>query len=209
LRATPAPTSRKLAPVLLGPFNPRPDFGPEEADSVASVWGLYLFVGVVSIIFGAIILSVDWSVDSLAAFVGVLFLIQGAAFVVTKPLDGGDRSTNVVAGLLAAGAGLALLVWPDKGLYTLGVFVGIFVISSGVLHVVGAFANRHVPHWWLSLALGLIELPIGIWAIRRPGLTIAVVVTLTGVWAIVTGVWQCVVAFEVRNLARRFRPRPA
>jgi len=206
LRATPARTRRKLAPVLLAPFNPRTEFGPDEAESVASVWGLYLFVGVVSIIFGAIILSVDWSVESLAAFVGVLFMIQGAAFVVTKPLDGGDRTTNVVAGLLAAGAGLALLVWPDKGLYTLGVFVGIFVVSSGVLHVVGAFANRHVPHWWLLLALGLIELPIGIWALRRPGLTIAVVVTLTGVWAIVTGVWQCVVAFEVRNLARRFRP---
>jgi uncharacterized membrane protein HdeD (DUF308 family) len=191
--------------VLLSPFSSRTEFGPEEAESVASVWGLYLFSGVVSIIFGAVILSVDWGVDSLAAFVGTLFIIQGAAFVVTKPLDGGDRTTNVVAGLLAAGAGLALLVWPDKGLYTLGVFVGIFVLASGVVRTVGAFANRHLPHWWLALALGLFEVVIGIWALRRPGLTIAVVVTLTGAWAIVVGIWQCVVAFEVRNLPRRLR----
>jgi uncharacterized membrane protein HdeD (DUF308 family) len=59
------------------------------------------------------------------------------------------------------------------------------------------------------LILGLIELPIGIWAMRRPGLTLAVLITLTGVWAIVTGVWQCLIAFEVRNLPKRLRPRSA
>jgi uncharacterized membrane protein HdeD (DUF308 family) len=55
------------------------------------------------------------------------------------------------------------------------------------------------------LALGLVEIPIGIWALRRPGLTLAVIVTLAGVWAIVTGVWQIMMAFEVKNLPRRLR----
>lgn len=195
--------------MLLSPVSTRTDFGLEEAESVASVWWVFLLSGLVSLVFGGIILAVDWGVDSLAAFIGALFIIEGAAFLITKPLDGGDRTTNVIAGLLAAGAGVALLVWPDKGLYTLGVFVGIFVLSSGVLHIVGAFVNRHAPHWWLVLALGLIEVPIGIWAMRRPGLTLAVIVTLAGVWAVVTGIWQCVIAFEVRSLAKRLRPRAA
>lgn len=195
--------------MLLSPVSSRTDFGLEEAEGLASVWWVYLLGGVISLVFGAIILSVDWSVDGLAAFVGTLFIIEGAAFLITKPLDGGDRVTNVIAGLLAAAAGIALLVWPDRGLYTLGVFVGIFVLSSGVLHIVGAFANRHAPYWWLVLVLGLIEIPIGIWAMRRPGLTLAVVITLTGVWAVVTGVWQCLIAFEIRNLPRRLRPRSA
>jgi uncharacterized membrane protein HdeD (DUF308 family) len=195
--------------VLLSPISSRTDFGPDDAESLAATWWVYLLGGVIALVFGAIILSVDWSVDGLAAFIGTLFIIEGAAFLITRPLDGGDRTTNVIAGLLAAAAGIALLVWPDRGLYTLGVFVGIFVIASGVLHIVGAFANRHAPHWWLVLILGLIELPIGIWAMRRPGLTLAVLITLTGVWAIVTGVWQCLIAFEVRNLPRRLRPRSA
>ncbi len=195
--------------MLLSPINPSTDFGLEEAESVAATWWVYLLGGLIALVFGAIILSVDWGVDSLAAFVGTLFIIEGAAFLITKPLDGGDRTTNVIAGLLAAGAGIALLVWPDRGLYTLAVFVGIFVTLSGVLHVVGAFANRHAPHWWLVLVLGLIEIPIGIWAMRRPGMTLAVIITLTGVWAIVTGIWQCLIAFEVRNLPKRLRPRSA
>jgi Short repeat of unknown function (DUF308) len=194
----------------LNPFSDRVVFEDEEAERVAANWWLFLAGGIVSIVFGALILSVDWSLDGLAAFVGTLFIIQGAAYVVTGPLEGGARTANVALGLLGIVAGIVLLAWPDRGLYTLAVFVGAWVVASGLLHIVGAFVNRHVPYWWLVLAIGLIEVPIGIWAMRRPGLTLAVIITLSGVWAIVTGIWQCLIAFEVRNLPRRTsRPRAA
>jgi uncharacterized membrane protein HdeD (DUF308 family) len=196
--------------VLLNPVSDRDVFEIDEAEEVAKSWWVFLLAGIISLVFGALILSVDWGIDSLAAFIGTLFIIQGAAYVVTRPLDGGTRSTNLIAGLLGVAAGIALLVWPDRGLYTIGVFVGIWVLVSGLLHVVGAFVNRHAPYWWLVLLLGGIEIPIGIWAMRRPGLTLAVIVTLTGAWAVVTGIWQCVLAFEVRSLPKRLsRPRPA
>jgi uncharacterized membrane protein HdeD (DUF308 family) len=116
----------------------------------------------------------------------------------------------VIAGLLGIGAGIALLVWPDRGLYVLAVFIGVWVVLSGLLHIVGAFVNRQAPYWWLVLILGLIEVPIGIWAMRRPGLTLAVLITLAGAWAIVTGIWQVLIAFEVRDLPKRLsRIRPA
>jgi uncharacterized membrane protein HdeD (DUF308 family) len=196
--------------MLLNPVSDRDVFEVDEAEQVAKDWWLYLVSGLISLVFGALILSVDWSIDGLAAFVGTLFIIQGAAWAITRPLDGGRRSTNLVAGLLGIVAGIVLLAWPDRGLYTLGVFVGIWVVSSGLLHIVGAFVNRQAPLWWLVLLLGVIEVPIGIWAMRRPGLTLAVIVTLTGAWAVVTGIWQIVIAFEVRNLPKRLnRPRPS
>jgi uncharacterized membrane protein HdeD (DUF308 family) len=142
-------------------------------------------------------------VDSLATFIGVLYILQGLSLALTRPLDGSGRGANLVGGALAAGAGIALIAWPDKGLVVVGVFVGVFIVSYGLLHIVGSLANRQVPYWWLMLVIGLIEVPIGIWAMRRPGLTLAVIVTLTGAWAVVYGIWQCVMAFEVRNLARR------
>ena len=141
--------------------------------------------------------------ESLGTFIGVMYILQGLSLALTRPLDGSGRGANLAGGALAAAAGVALIVWPDKGLTVVGVFVGVFVVSYGLLHIVGALANRQVPYWWLMLVLGLIEVPIGIWALRRPGLTIAVIVTLVGAWAVVYGIWQCVMAFEVRNLARR------
>ena len=191
--------------MLLNPLSDRDSFGIDEAEEVAKTWWIFLVGGLVSLVFGALILAVDWGVDSLAAFIGALFIIEGVAWAVTKPLDGGARWTNLIAGALAIAAGIALLVWPGRGLYTLAVFIGIFVVVSGVIHIVGAIVNRHAPNWWLVLILGLIEVPIGIWAMRRPGLTLAVIVTLAGVWAIVTGIWQIVIAFDIRSLPRRFR----
>jgi uncharacterized membrane protein HdeD (DUF308 family) len=196
--------------MLLNPLNDRDVFEIDEADAVAKGWWLFLLSGLVSLVFGALILSVDWTVDGLAAFVGALFIVQGAGIAVTSPLDGGARSTNFVVGLASAIAGIVLLSWPGRGLYTLAVFFGAWIVAQGVLHIVGSFVNRYAPFWWFVLALGLIEVPIGIWALRRPGLTLAVMITLAGAWAIVTGIWQCLIAFEVRSLPRRLnRLRPA
>jgi uncharacterized membrane protein HdeD (DUF308 family) len=198
--------------MLLNPLSNRTTFEIDEAEQVASSWWVFLLAGVISIVFGALILAIDWTVNGLAAFVGTLFIIQGAAYLITKPLDGGTRSTNVIAGLLGIAAGIALLVWPDRGLYVLAVFIGAWIIVSGVMHIVGALANRQAPYWWLVLILGVIETPLGIWAIRRPGITLAILITLIGAWAIVMGIWEIVIAFEVRKLAQRLRgvrPIPA
>jgi uncharacterized membrane protein HdeD (DUF308 family) len=197
----------------MNPLRGRASFDRAEAEGVARYWPFLLVGGLISVAFGLVILAVDWSAESLGTFIGVMWILQGLSLAITLPLDGSGRAPNVVAGVIAAAAGAVLIAWPDKGVVVVGVFVGIFVVSYGLLHIVGSLANRHVPHWWLMLVLGLIEVPIGIWAMRRPGLTLAVVITLVGVWAVVYGIWQCVVAFEVRNLARRSdaatTPRPA
>lgn len=198
--------------MLLNPISDRTTFEVDEAEQVASSWWVFLLAGVISVVFGALILAIEWSVDGLAAFVGALFIIQGAAYLITKPLDGGSRSTNVIAGLLGIAAGIALLVWPGRGLYVVAVFIGAWIVVSGVLHIVGALANRQAPHWWLVLILGVIETPLGIWAMRRPGITLAILITLIGAWAIVMGIGEIVIAFEVRKLAQRLRgarPIPA
>jgi uncharacterized membrane protein HdeD (DUF308 family) len=191
--------------VLLSPISDRTDFGERDAEEVARAWPIILVSGLISLVFGALILTIDWSVDSLATFIGVLFIVQGASWLLTRPLDGGSRSTNILAGLLSAATGIALIAVPDRGLRTLGAFVGIWIVLSGLLHIAGAFANRQVPYWWLVLAFGLLEVPIGIAAMRRPGLTLAIVVTVAGIWAIANGIWACVLALEVRKAPQRLR----
>jgi len=191
--------------MLMNPLSNRAEYGRADAEEAARSWWIFLIAGLTSLVFGALILSIDWSVDSLATFVGILFFLQGASLAVTPPLDGSGRWSNVGAGFIAAAAGVALIAWPDKGLHTVGIFIGIFVLALGTLHIVGAISNRHVPNWWLMLVLGLVELPIGIWATRRPGQTVALLVTLTGAWAVVSGIYQILTAFVLRKLPQRLR----
>jgi hypothetical protein len=189
--------------MLMNPLNERTQFGRADAEEASRNWWIFLFAGISSIVFGALILTIDWSVNSLGTFVGVLFILQGAWLAVTPSLDGSGRSANLGAGVIAMAAGVALVAWPDKGLQTVGIFVGIFVLSLGLLHIVGALSNRHVPNWWHMLVLGLLEVPIGVWAMRRPGQTIVLLVTLTGAWAVVSGIYQVLTAFELRKLPQR------
>jgi uncharacterized membrane protein HdeD (DUF308 family) len=187
----------------MNPLNQRTQFGRADAEEASRSWWIFLFAGITSIVFGALILTIDWSVDSLGTFVGVLFILQGAWLAVTPSLDGSGRWSNLGAGVIAIAAGVALVAWPDKGLQTVGIFIGIFVLSLGLLHIVGAISNRHVPNWWHMLVLGLVEVPIGVWAMRRPGQTIVLLVTLTGAWAVVSGLYQVLTAFELRKLPQR------
>jgi Short repeat of unknown function (DUF308) len=194
--------------VYLNPFSNRWRFDAQTAESVAQTWWIGLIAGLIGIAFGVVVLAVDWSVDSLALFVGVLFVLQGITWASSRPLEGGARTSNLILGALGVLAGVVLIAWPEIGLVTLAVFIGSWFVVSGVIRVVGALANRHVPYWWLVLAVGLIEVPLGIWALRRPGMTLAILITVTGIWSIVTGIWQIVIAFEVRRLAERLRSEP-
>jgi uncharacterized membrane protein HdeD (DUF308 family) len=195
--------------VFFNPFARRVRIDKETADALAQTWWIALLAGAVSIVFGVLVLAIDWSVSSLAVFVGALFILQGISWAAARPLDGGSRTWSLVLGAIGAAAGIVMIIWPEIGLLTLAVFIGAWLVCSGVIRIVGALANRDLPHWWLVLVAGLIEVPIGIWALRRPGMTLAILITLVGAWSIVTGIWQCVIAFELRNLPRRIGGREA
>ena len=183
---------------MMNPLNNRTHFGRADVEEASRHWGIFLFAGIASIAFGVLILTIDWSVDSLGTFVGL-------ALAVTPSLDGSGRASNLGAGVIAIVAGAALVAWPDKGLQTVGIFIGIFVLSLGLLHIVGAISNRQVPNWWHMLVLGLVEVPIGVWAMRRPGQTIVLLVTLTGAWSVVSGIYQVLTGIELKKLPQRVR----
>src|SRR4249920_537509 len=56
----------------------RRSWSRELVRSVSSGWWLLLLNGIVSIVAGGIILLVDWSLNDLAFFLGVLFIVEAA-----------------------------------------------------------------------------------------------------------------------------------
>ena len=71
----------------------------------------------------------------------------------------------------------------------------------GTISISGAFAaSRVLSDWWLLLLLGLAEVPLGVLALANPGATLAAIITVGGIWAVVIGVMRIVLAFELRRL---------
>jgi uncharacterized membrane protein HdeD (DUF308 family) len=173
----------------------------DAAQQVARNWWVLALSGVVLIVAGFLIFSIDWTIRDLATFVGALFIFQGIAEALTTGIDARVRQANVIAGLLSIAAGVLIIVWPGPGVVAVAIVIGAWLIVSGTLAISGAFASREfMPNWWLLLIVGLLEIPLGVLALANPGATLAALITVAGIWAITFGVLRVVLAFEVKRL---------
>jgi uncharacterized membrane protein HdeD (DUF308 family) len=173
----------------------------EAAERVASNWWRLLLNGVALIVAGVLIFSINWSIRSLATFIGVLFIVQGVTYALTTGIDARARRANVVTGLLSIAAGIVIIAWPGPGVVALAIFLGAWLIVIGTLTISGAFAaRRFLSDWWLLLITGLLEIPLGVLALANPGATLAALITVGGIWAVAIGVMRIVLAFEVKRL---------
>ena len=184
-----------------------PDIGHKltrkAAERVARNWSLLLLNGALLVVAGILVFSIDWTIRELATFIGALFILQGAVQALTAGIDARVRRANVVTGLLSIASGIAIIVWPGPGVLAVAIFLGAWLIVSGTLTITGAFAARRLlPDWWLLLILGLLEIPLGVLALAAPGETLAALVTVAGIWAIVVGVMRIVIAFELKRLPK-------
>jgi uncharacterized membrane protein HdeD (DUF308 family) len=174
------------------------------AERIARNWSLLLVEGLTLIVCGVLIFSIDWSVRSLSIFIGALFILHGASTAFISGLDPMARRTNVITGLLSIAAGVAIIVWPHPGLVAVAVFLGAWLIVIGTLTVSGSFAGRHViPQWGLWLVTGVLEVALGVLALADPGSTLAALITVAGIWAVVIGVLYVVAGFELRKLPEK------
>ena len=179
-------------------------FSREAAERVSRNWSLLLLNGLLLIVAGVLIFSIDWSVRSLATFIGALFILEGLVMALTTGIDKRVRQANVLTGLLSVAAGVAIIVWPAPGIVAVAIFLGAWLIVIGTITISSSLAARHfMPDWWLVLILGLLEVPLGVLALADPGATLAAIITVGGIWAVAVGVMRVVLSFEIKNLPKR------
>jgi len=182
-----------------------PDFAHklshDAAKRLASNWWRLLLNGALLIVAGVLIFSINWSVRSLATFLGALFIFEGVSMALTAGIDDKVRRVNVLSGLLSIAVGVAIIVWPAPGIVAIAIFLGAWLIVIGTLTISGSFAVRHLmSDWWMLLITGLLEVPLGVLALADPGATLAAIITVGGIWAVVVGVMRIVMAFQLKTL---------
>jgi uncharacterized membrane protein HdeD (DUF308 family) len=176
------------------------------AEQISKGWWILLLSGLVSVVAGILILTIEWTVADLALFVSILFVVRGAFIATTYPLDGSPRPWNLFVGVLSMMVGIAFLAWPDMSLLTLAIFIGAWIVVTGLFDIAGAVANRHdVKYWFVFLIFGILEVGLGMVMLRRPGLTLVVAITVVGFWALVVGTLQVMAAFEVKDLPAKLK----
>lgn len=175
----------------------------ERAAQVKDRWWIPLLVGLVSVALGLAVLAAGWSAGSLGVVTGLLFLVRGAALALNPAYAAKGSGEQVLAGIAGAIAGLLLLAWPGPTGLVLVLFAGVWLAVSGGFQIVVSAARRGgLLYWRFTLALGVLELLLGLWAMRTPGTSLASTSAVIGIWAVMTGVLYCVLAFEIRTATR-------
>ena len=102
--------------------------------------GLLALIGVLSAIAGLVLIKKPF--DTLVVFtliIGVWFVVAGGVRFVTAVASPEGRSGNIVVAILDVVAGIVILAWPDLGLATVAVIIGIALILRGILFIVAGW----------------------------------------------------------------------
>jgi uncharacterized membrane protein HdeD (DUF308 family) len=185
--------------LVTNPFNTAYDL-----DRASRSWWVLLVNGIITVVAGGIILFTDWTLSDLAVFIGALLVFRGLLDMFSEPVDGSSRGWTLVLGLLEVGLGVLVWVWPSPTLLVIAFWIGWYVLFSGVMTISGAIAGRDViPYWGFMLALGIGEVLLSFWLLARPGMTLVAAVLAIGLWALLAGVAQIVVAIDLKRLRDR------
>ncbi len=105
----------------------------------------------------------------------------------------------IVLGLIALGAGIAAFVYSDETLRVLGLMLGWFLLFVGIIDVILALTNRDLEWWWLRLIRGAVFFGLGAWAAGEPDRSVLLIVTIVGIYCLLKGIVEIVLAFELRS----------
>jgi uncharacterized membrane protein HdeD (DUF308 family) len=178
------------------------------SDFVGKAAWIYLAAGILSVLFGAFVLTLvlDWvGLYTVALFVGIFLIAWGVFHILGALLDQPAHWVwHVIGGALAVGAGALAIAWPDVTLFILAVIIGWSLIVWGVLDLLSAFATYGMRHWWLYLIRGIVSMALGILALGREDVTLYFVVTLLGAFVIIWGLGDILIAFMLHGAKARW-----
>jgi uncharacterized membrane protein HdeD (DUF308 family) len=182
----------------------------EDVLQASKGWWLYLLTGILWIIFGFIVLTFDdfTTVWAVAVFFGIGFIVGGVVELFIASRTTSWRWAHIVFGIIAIIAGIMALIWPGQTFLVLAAIIGWYVLFSGIMDIVMAFATKDDNDlWWLQLILGIVQVLIGFWAVGYTGRSIALLVIWVGASALARGISSIFIGFGLHSAGKEVRKR--
>jgi uncharacterized membrane protein HdeD (DUF308 family) len=173
---------------------------PEEP-AAGKWWWLFLVGGVLWIFIGLFVLGADFDSAVLIGYMVAFWLIfAGVAEFMEAAVTPSWRWLHIVLGVFLVIGGIAALTAPFQTFTVLAGLMGFFLVLKGTFDFVLGITSRHLLDlWWLTMTVGILEVLLGIWAMGYPGRSAALLVLWIGVGAIMRGVAEIVLAFQVHK----------
>jgi uncharacterized membrane protein HdeD (DUF308 family) len=181
---------------------------PPERDftlATARLWGVTFAIGVLFLILGFVILGYDdRSLTVLSIFIGISFLMTSMTWFLLAAVVDELKWFWVVSALLAFGGAIVAFAYPDETLKVLSLILGWFLLLTGIVQFIVALTNRDREGWWLNLLVGIILFGLGAWAVGETDRSLVLLTTIVGVYCVLKGILEIMLALSQRRLKREF-----
>jgi uncharacterized membrane protein HdeD (DUF308 family) len=171
--------------------------------AIGKHWGVLLFLGLTSLVVG--ILAIAWpgkTVVVLAALMAAWLIVAGVFQVVrgfSRGLSAGMRALLFISGGLSLILGFFALSGVWQAVQILAIFVGIGFLFRGFGLLFSA--DDSGGRGW-SIFFGILMIIGGFVVLIWPGISLATLAWVTGIWLIVGGLFEIFGAFRLRKMAK-------
>lgn len=184
-------------------------FSEEQANQIAGAlgrnWGLLIGFGIV--LSGLGIAMLAWpeaTIGVLAALLGVALLISGI-FSVIGGLTRSDHPTSIrilggVSGVLSILLGVFALSGITTAVTILALMVGFGWIVRGIGDLAAGIGSKGQRGRGITIAAGILGIIAGAVVLVWPSITLVVLAYVGGIWLILMGLLQMVLAFRLRKV---------
>ncbi|MEU2353089.1 DUF308 domain-containing protein [Streptomyces misionensis] len=207
--STPASTTPPTPATATAPAGAAPD----PARALGRLGGSWLWIlgsALASLVPGILILV--WPQETLhvlAVILGLYLLATGAFRFVAAfgRTESGERLTGLLVALLFVPAGVLCLRNPLQTITALSLIVGVVWLVSGILVLYAAVVAEDLPHRGFVTGVAVIAILAGVVVLALPAPSARVLTRLLGLWLILLGVSEAVVALAWRAALRRAAAR--
>jgi uncharacterized membrane protein HdeD (DUF308 family) len=174
--------------------------------AASRTWWWFLVTGIAWLVVAVVVLRFDLtSIAAVGAMLGVFLLLAGLNEVLVAGTRGaGWRWLHAIMAVVFIVAGVWAFIHPIGAFYELAAILGFVLVFKGAIDIAMSAAAHDVNElWWLGLIVGLLEVLLGFWASQQFFAPRALlIITWVGLSALLRGVGEIVLAFEVRRVGR-------
>ncbi|MFH9571864.1 HdeD family acid-resistance protein [Streptomyces sp. NPDC017230] len=146
----------------------------------------------------------------LAVLIGLYLLLTGVfRFVAVFAREGHERLPGLLLAVLYLLAGVLCLRNPLQTIAALSLIVGMVWLVSGILTLYAALVTENLPHRGLVMGMAVLAVVAGIVVLALPAESARALTRLLGLWLVLLGLAEAVVALGWRSALRGARPPKA
>ena len=183
----------------------------DSADVLARLgrsWTWLLGSAVTTLVPGVLLLVwPEATLHVLAVLIGLYLLVSGAfRFVAVFAREGHERLPGLLLAVLYVLAGVLCLRNPLQTIAALSLITGVVWLVSGILTLYTAVSAEDLPHRGVVMVAAVLGFVAGIVVLALPAESARALTRLLGLWLVLLGLAEAVVALAWRAALRRARP---